>query len=923
MKYLSEQAAALWAKTNSAKTEGYSLLGHLLDVAAVAKALLEREPDSTLEYYAEDLGLDKKDAASWVAVLVGLHDIGKATPAFQQKWLLGKQIVENTGLHFIGDKDVPHGQLSQKILQKALQDYGFARKLARQVADAVGAHHGFRSDSSVMRKILDSDVGDEAWNTVQEEMIDAFMKTMQTAHLSAPKVNRLSGQAFMRLAGLTSFADWIGSDTRFFPTERNMHNPADHFADAVRRANKALNTIGWEKRYSLMEDRQPFEEIFPFSPNPLQEKVATLAAAAEKPSLFVIEAPMGEGKTEAAFYAHTLLQEKFKHRGMYIALPTQATGNAMFVRTCDFLRKFSEDADIMPDLQLLHGASLLVDAYSDIQVKDIGEIDDEAEAVYARAWFTNKKRALLSENGVGTVDQALLSVLNIKHHFVRMWGLGNRTVIFDEVHAYQLYTSKLIERLVRWLHALGSSVIIMSATLPRKQRLELLAAFGAADEANESLEPSNSVPYPRISHVCDGNVQEVTFEVSTRSRKTVQLEATALELEAIAEQLQDLVQAGGCAAVIVNTVQRAQMLYQHFSEGESIPAGKKLADGTEIYLFHARYPATERQKREEVILDCFGKKGTRPEKAILIATQVVEQSLDLDFDVMISDLAPIDLLLQRSGRMHRHPRANRPAKHQQPRLYVAGLSDSHSLPDISSAYFDVIYDSLTLYKTWLTLAERNSIQLPADFESLIEAVYSDEMLGAIPEVALEAMQEAKEKHKLEQEEHLNKAKDETMTVIRTPDSYAKQAGLPLNILAEDEEDPSLHEHYRPATRLGEPSVTVIPLHRHEGKLFLTAKYQNEVFPHKELRSQQAKDIYQHNVKLSRPAIVHSLIKFQEKVKSSKNLNADTISAPTTKGWQKNALLRYCYPLIFDDGVATIGKTKVIFDAALGIVYEKS
>lgn len=924
MRYLSEQAAALWAKTNSAKNEGYSLLGHLLDVAAVAKELLDREPESTQQLYAQDFGLaNVEDAKTWVAALVGLHDIGKATPAFQQKWKIGRQLVKNQGLNFVGDKGAAHGQLSQKILQTELKSLcNFSHKLARQIADAVGAHHGFRSNNATIKGIPNSDLGEyrgdesQLWQKTRKELVQTFLKAVGVVRLPKPQCKQLSGEAFMRLAGLTSFADWIGSDTRFFPTARTVYNPHDFYDDALLAAVEALQTIGWEKRSSLLEHTQPFEDIFPFAPNPLQKKVATLAAAAEEPSLLVIEAPMGEGKTEAAFYAHALLQEKFQHRGMYIALPTQATGNAMFVRSSEFLHNFNED--IMPDLQLLHGANLLVDAYTDLKLKDIGEPDKEGGEVYARAWFSHKKRALLSENGVGTVDQALLSVLNIRHHFVRMWGLGNRTVIFDEVHAYQLYTSTLITRLVRWLHALGSSVIIMSATLPRKQRLELLAAFGAANEANENLEPDNSVPYPRISHVCDGEAREVTFDVSTRSQKTLQLEATALELEAIAEQLQNLVQEGGCAAVIVNTVQRAQMLYQHFSEGEGIPAGKKLVDGTEIYLFHARYPAAERQQREETILDRFGKKGTRPEKAILIATQVVEQSLDLDFDVMISDLAPIDLLLQRSGRMHRHPRANRPAKHQQPQLYVAGLTDSSVLPDLQNA---VVYDSYTLYRTWLTLAERHTINLPADFEPLIEAVYGDVRQDDIPEGALEALQEAKEKYENEQEQHLQKANDECATVIRMPDSYAKQTNLPLNILAEDEEDPSLHKHYRPATRLGEPSITVIPLHRLEDKLFLTPAYRQEVFPCKKPPSQQAKEIYRHSVKLSRPAIVHTLINFQEEIKTCKKQNSDAISAPTTKGWQKNALLRYCYPLIFDDGVVTIGKTKVIFDAALGIVYQ--
>ena len=198
---------------------------------------------------------------------------------------------------------------------------------------------------------------------------------------------------------------------------------------------------------------------------------------------------MGEGKTEAAFFAHLELQRRFGHRGLYVALPTKATGNAMFKRTLKFLR--SQGTDRKLDLQLLHGAKLLNDTYQNLRLSGIHDPATGGE-VRAGEWFTNKKRALLSEYGVGTVDQALLPILPVRHNFVRLWGLANRVVVFDEIHAYDAYTGTLLVHLLRWLLALGSSVVLLSATLPPSIRRKL------AEIVDADL-PEQEVEYPRLS----------------------------------------------------------------------------------------------------------------------------------------------------------------------------------------------------------------------------------------------------------------------------------------------------------------------------------------------------------------------------------------------------------------------------------------
>lgn len=348
---------------------------------------------------------------------------------------------------------------------------------------------------------------------------------------------------------------------------------------------------------------------------------------------------MGEGKTEAAFYAHLRLQSASGHRGMYIALPTQATGNLMFERAKAFLNRYGKSRRL--DLQLLHGANELVEAYQKIRVRPNTPEGGE-EGVEAQVWFSHRKRGLLSEYAVGTVDQALLGILPTKHQFVRLWGLGNRVVVLDEVHAYDTYTSGLIESLVRWLWALDSSVVLMSATLPKAKREALLKAFGAGE-----IPKVEDKPYPRITRVVKGDLKPIVETFEVRKQPTLALGALPLDLEALAGKALEQARSGGCVACIVNTVQRAQDLYQAL-------VGK--ADGVEVHLFHARYPLEERLERERTVLAKFGKQGQRPQKAVLVATQVVEQSLDLDFDVMFTDLAPVDLVLQRAGRLHRHER---------------------------------------------------------------------------------------------------------------------------------------------------------------------------------------------------------------------------------------------------------------------------
>ncbi|MCX7803346.1 MAG: CRISPR-associated endonuclease Cas3'', partial [Meiothermus ruber] len=401
---LSESARRLWAKSDRGREQGawHPLIAHLLDVAACAEAILEREPPKTLELYAHDLSLEPQQAKAWVCALAGLHDIGKASPAFQQKWLEGKERLWATGLTWSSDPtpppdDLSHSIISEAVLPELLEARGWKYRAAQNVAAAVGEHHGFRATRGDLDKATTREKGNANWDEVRRELFEAVLEVLGVGE--APKVKLYGGAAFERLAGLTSFADWIGSSLDFHPLGDDL---AGYYRSAKVRATQKLNDIGWFQHETLMPKPQSLEKVFtylgspeaPFRPRPLQSAIERLLEGVDRPALLLVEAPMGEGKTEAAFYAHLRLQAANGHRGMYVALPTQATGNLMFERAKAFLGRWGQSCRL--DLQLLHGASELVEAYQEIRVRP-NSPEEREEGVEAQIWFSHRKRGLLSK----------------------------------------------------------------------------------------------------------------------------------------------------------------------------------------------------------------------------------------------------------------------------------------------------------------------------------------------------------------------------------------------------------------------------------------------------------------------------------------------------------------------------------------------
>jgi len=559
-----------------------------------------------------------------------------------------------------------------------------------------------------------------------------------------------------------------------------------------------------------------FEELFPGKiPRESQVHIQELSEQLTCPAVILIEAPMGEGKTESAFQLADQLAAMAGQRGFYLGLPTQATSNQMFGRVCSFLeQRFRNDGPITT--LLTHSHATLSPEFLTLLEKgrlfsELSAIGEEAEdGLIATSWFVRSKRGLLAPFAVGTVDQSLMSALITKRVFVRLFGLAGKVLIIDEVHAYDTYMSTLLDRLLEWLGALHSSVVLLSATLPAARRNALLESWARGAMADDSMAVAFA-PYPRITtRTLTGKFCSSKLPTSSRSMR--QLTVNRLAETSITSFLGQGLKDGGCAAIICNTVAKAQQLFallerelDGFSRDADFP----------ITLFHARFPFEERQQIEQAVFEAFGPSGNRPHRSVLVATQVVEQSLDLDFDLMISELAPIDLLLQRSGRLHRHSRF-RPPGMKSPKISIImpEMNEETGVPVFGRANSRV-YHPYILLRTWLTLQNLDIIQTPQDIEALIEGVYYE----TIPELVTEQILKELRIQRASLIEDLNAARNEAANrFLPRPAADTPLWEFTANALEEDR--PDLHDRLRAMTRLTDDSVQVVCLFGSPNSAFL-------------------------------------------------------------------------------------------------------
>lgn len=690
---------SFWAKTSHDGKPGISVFDHMLNVGYVAQCIAEVNPH-LLKWF----GLRGAEVGS----LTALHDLGKISPGFQRKCEMWIEISGLTKVARDGCWDIStepdHGKVSHSAIQDFLFEKAVPRKVAKVIAAALGGHHGrikyLPSDRGIRLSPNDIEAGGINWHQARldcaRQIWDVFKSEGSLESLDD------ENPALWWLAGLTSVADWIGSDERFFPADSGIQEDGK-----LTIAKNAVEAIGFT--LPPIRHQLSFEQIFGFPPNEMQIK--TLAAVSG-PGVYVIEAPMGMGKTEAALGTAYQLLSAGKANGIYFALPTQATSNRIHLRMNNFLQNISLGA---VQSRLIHGNSWLLSEALDFRPGTSGpqgnSVDD---ARHGRDWFASPKRALLAPYGVGTIDQALLGVVAAKHFFVRHFALAGKVVILDEIHSYDLYTGTLIDKLITTLEGLGCTVIVLSATLTGKRR-EQIAEGGEVASAE--------LPYPLISGRVEGQAFQPIPATPPEPRK-IEVEFKTRE-DAYMEAV-EVARRNGAVLWICNTVDSAQSTFKRFQElvKEDFPLG----------LLHSRFPYWRREMLEDTWMNRFGKASETRCGSILVATQVVEQSVDLDADLLVTELAPTDMLLQRLGRLWRHDRPFRPV--EAPRVCI--LDEEKTLEEFRQMEPEAISKALggkaKVYAPFILLRSlevwkglASEVTIPTEIRRLIESTYEDRL----------------------------------------------------------------------------------------------------------------------------------------------------------------------------------------------------
>lgn len=898
----------MWAKF-SKKEPGrfHSLLHHSLDVAAVSLDLLNRSSfrgKSKIWRHAFP-SLESKQSDRLLAFLCALHDLGKATPYFQEKNLTLKSQQVKEGFIYIPlslDKSINrHDAFTQKLLIEETSDSFatiFDGLTCEVISNALGGHHGEYIKDMVLRKITRKVLGDaEIWKTARQDLISELILTLD---IQFP-LQRLSLDSTVPtlvfqywLTGFLTLADWIASMEEYFPYESSiekMHtwSSIDYFSLAQKRAKKALDIIGFST-YKIPEHAPHFITAFPgLSARVQQVEILNFVAQSEmqkEPSILIVEAPTGMGKSEVAFLLSELLIRRQGLTGAYIAMPTQATSNQMYQRYRTFLREVLPH-DFSGSFELLHSASdmFLATAKSSPEIEALSM--EEESLLYpkleAQAWFSAKKRGLLAQYAVGTIDQALLAILRSKHHYLRLFGLGAKVLVFDEVHSYDIYMSQLLFHLLRWAGMLDISIIILSATLPKKKRDELITAYTGKNAPPDAA-------YPRLVL---GTSQNITAHALTTPPEKMVLfeELSDATPESLLAELKRRLKDGGCAAVICNTVSLAQSLYVEFCKLEG-------CDKNTVVLLHARFPADKRMEIENRVISALSKTGARPEAMIVFTTQIIEQSLDLDFDFIFSELCPIDLMLQRAGRLHRFSSTIRPQDGLVPRFCWFNFNADKLK---KGEFFNTPYSLYILYRSFIAIGSRKLVNVSSDVDQLIEQVYGD--MSSVPEnnycadVLLRLEKEFLERQLAAETKAIAK-------LIPAPDISEDDFFNDFELL--DEEDPENNEKIVAGTRLGPRSVKVVCLLRKDDT-YVLANNNFDPFPAEpKLDDASVRKILSASLSLTGEENC-------KKVLSSKDTEPP-------EEWKKNGHLRYVRILRFNSGCCECAGKVIYYSDELGIFY---
>ncbi len=747
---------AFWGKTlrssdNSSETvfnntEGQRsykpVLHHLMDVAAVA--LRWQQLNSTrLEREAALLRANPECLAKTTAFLAGVHDLGKFSRSFQAKvpelWpdqILGQREAVPDRPHWRNTAILLRAEPIARKFASLFPSIPYDDAIAPLIA-AIAGHHGLPPEGQDVNAAPSKARRD---HQLGEECVDAahaafcmLRDLIEPSPLSSLQKQKLAAQWSWLLSGLVTLADWVGSDSDYFSFESIDTRLEDYWDWALTQAEKALAGKGLLAQSP--ESRPSYANFAPRAaarPRPMQ-KLAEEAPLKYGAQLFILEDTTGAGKTEAAIMLAARMMEAGKGEGLYFALPTMATANAMYERLAEaYQTLFETSAAYAPSLVLAHGRSNLSEAFRAIvnPTDMANDSEDETASAFCTQWIAdNRKKAFYADVGAGTIDQAFLSILPKKHLTLRQYGLAGSILIVDEAHCFDAYMGEELSALLE-LHAQnGGSAIVLSATLSLEQRRNMTEAFAKGLGLRDPEDLSDqlcSEAYPLLTSATIGGVQECESGFDSALRRSVMVERlpdrTTAETRALSAAKEE-----AAVLVICNAVDEAIAVYESLAGHMDSPE--------QVQLFHARFAQSDRQAIEEDVLRRFGREADATDRAghILVATQVVEQSLDLDFDLIISDLAPVDLIIQRAGRMWRHldkrPPESRPV--ERPHILVVSsdpdqIEDESWLEPVLGKAAFVYQHAGVMWRSAKVLFDAECIDTPGSFRPLIERVYANE-----------------------------------------------------------------------------------------------------------------------------------------------------------------------------------------------------
>lgn len=917
MNRLSKELAAAVAKSD--RENGNDWLPfwmHSFDTAGIMEKLAQKRlPESISDYLCAECG-GKEKLFSTLKFCALVHDIGKLTIVFQSRiydavdfspFADCVELPKSSSL--INASDTPHALASEAILLKLGCQEG--------VASIAGAHHG---RPSALADVCDQISGActavenfygkrgkyrQLFESLWKEWIDFSLECAGFSELS--DLPDMAVPAQVVISGMLVTADWIASNTTYFPLI--SADQKGKFGDYPKRIENAWTTIGfpnmWESKARFGLDDEAFKERFGFLPNPTQADIISTATDAESSGIYIIEAPMGLGKTEAALALSEILAARSGAGGMFFGMPTQATSNGIFPRLEKWAGGLAEDEQTLLAIKLAHGNAALNEDYRELFTGHSNLNIESDSGLIVHDWFSGRKQTLLSDFVIGTVDQLLMAALKQKHVMLKHFGLSGKVVVVDECHAYDAYMSQYLDMAIKWLGIYKVPVIILSATLPEKRRAELIEAYtdsrkhrakhteAYVDKTIADEAWKHSLAYPLLTYTENNAVKQKALAFDGEKKEVSVQRIIRGEVAATAGYA---VERGGCVGVIVNTVRKAQEIAAELQS--AFPKA-------EVIIMHAQFIMTDRAKREEQILKRVGKHSTQESRRglIIVGTQVLEQSLDLDFDLMITELCPMDLLLQRTGRLHRHNRV-RPQGLETASCFVLDETDDS---------FDS--GSAAIYGEWLLMRTRallpNKLTIPSDIPLLVQQTYDEtnnEMLGELTE----DMKKAQEENKLRTGKKRRSAEN---YLISKP---SNKKGKCLDGWLDNDIKPNNEQTGEKAVRDGDPSVDVIALMRdREGLIRIIADKPETIIPADRPPSREEALLIARQ-KLRLPGFFGRRWKIDDTIEQLETETQNVFSA-----WQDSALLKEEVVLLFDEDLnAGLAGVQLHYDIKTGLTYVK-